>query len=404
MTSEDVELRALRDDDDLEAQLDLAERAFGPKKGDDREYWYRLTRLMIRNGTAIGAFAGQRPVGAALFFDMRQWWCGRPVPMAGVGGVKIAPEDRGRGTGRRMMARVLDEIADRGYPLSVLYPATTPIYRSLGWELAGGKYTVTIPARSLRGLVTPDVSPAGPVSAPRKVRRVGPADAREVVDVIGRVHEAARDSGPITWDAEAMAINLGMAGFYSYLADDGFTSYRWRDGSGSLFVAGVEGISADTVRELWSIIASHASVAESVDAWTGPADPLWWLTRERDAEISRGYLWMLRVVDAPAAIAARGFPAGVSITAPLVIEDQVRPANTGIWTLNVDGGKGELVPGSRVDAAAPLAVGARGLAALYAGTPVLSLRQAGLAVGGTGDDDAALDAAFAARPYILDSF
>ncbi len=46
----------------------------------------------------------------------------------------------------------------------------------------------------------------------------------------------------------------------------------------------------------------------------------------------------------------------------------------------------------------------RGLAALYAGTPLVTLRQAGLAAGGTAADDAALDAAFAATPYMLDSF
>jgi hypothetical protein len=44
------------------------------------------------------------------------------------------------------------------------------------------------------------------------------------------------------------------------------------------------------------------------------------------------------------------------------------------------------------------------VAALYAGTPVVTLRQAGLAFGGSPDDDAALDAAFAATPYMLDSF
>ena len=49
-------------------------------------------------------------------------------------------------------------------------------------------------------------------------------------------------------------------------------------------------------------------------------------------------------------------------------------------------------------------LGARGLAALYAGTPLVTLRQAGLAAGGTAADDAALDAAFAATPYMLDSF
>jgi hypothetical protein len=49
-------------------------------------------------------------------------------------------------------------------------------------------------------------------------------------------------------------------------------------------------------------------------------------------------------------------------------------------------------------------LGPRGVAALYAGTPVAALRLAGLASGGTPDADAALDAAFAAAPYMVDDF
>jgi hypothetical protein len=55
-------------------------------------------------------------------------------------------------------------------------------------------------------------------------------------------------------------------------------------------------------------------------------------------------------------------------------------------------------------ASTALSLGARGLAALYAGTPVAALRQAGLAAGGTPAGDAALDAAFAATAYMLDAF
>ena len=44
------------------------------------------------------------------------------------------------------MTALLGVIAGRGYPLSVLYPATAPIYRSLGWELAGGLYRAAVPA------------------------------------------------------------------------------------------------------------------------------------------------------------------------------------------------------------------------------------------------------------------
>jgi predicted acetyltransferase len=400
-----VEIRPLRADDDLDAQLDLSERAFGVRTADERTAWRENTVPVIESGAFLGAFAGGRPAGAALFFDMRQWWLGRAVPMAGVSGVKVAPEDRGRGIGRRLMTALLEEIAARGFPLSVLYPATMPLYRSLGWELAGAKYTATIPGRSLRELAAPDVPAAPAGSSPRDLRRAGPADADAVIEVTGRAHEAARDCGPITWDTTATAAHVLRPDMYSYLCDDGFASYRWNNSNEELFVAGVRGATAEAVRGLWSLIASHASTAESVRAWVGPAEPLWWLTRERDADLRHRSMWMLRVVDAPAAIAARGFPPAVSLESPLIINDQSRPANSGRWMLSVAAGKAELIPAGPEDAFTALTLGPRGLAALYAGTPVATLRLAGLAAGdGNPDADAALDAAFAANPYMLDAF
>jgi len=172
-----------------------------------------------------------------------------------------------------------------------------------------------------------------------------------------------------------------------------------------------EAVSGQTVRALWSHIGSHASIADTVYATTGPASAFWWLTRERDAGIRRRFRWMLRVVDAPAAIAARGFPAATSLSVPLRIADDARPANSGRWQLSVAGGAGTLDPLSPAGpastvgpASSAVTLGARGLAALYAGTPLVTLRQAGLAAGGRPADDAALDAAFAATSYMLDAF
>jgi predicted acetyltransferase len=352
---------------------------------------------------------------------MRQWWLGRPVPMAGVSSVTVAPEYRGRGIGRMLMTALLDEIAAQGYSLSALFPATMPLYRSVGWELAGARDTAVIPARSLLRLVPPDAQPpeAGTVPA-TGLRRAGPGDAEAVVAVLGRVHEAARDCGPITWDTDSAADWLADPGLYAYLAEDGFLAYRWQRGNKDLYAERAEAISARTARALWTQLGSHASIAEKVYARTGPASAFWWLTRERDADIAHRSRWMLRVVDAPAAIAARGFPAATSLTVPLRITDEARPVNSGRWRLTVAGGAGTLDPlgpdgtagpASTASTASPastagpaVTLGARGLAALYAGTPLVTLRQAGLAADGTAADDAALDAAFAATPYMLDAF
>jgi predicted acetyltransferase len=408
----DVVIRAITVDDDMDAQVELAEHAFGVYSAGQRASWTYVAGLRARQGLFLGAFADGRPVGAAMIHDLRQWWVGREVPCAGIASVKVAPELRGRGVGRRLMTALLDTVADRGYPLSALFPATMPIYRSLGWELAGGKYQATIPARSLWTLAAPDkdastAAPAAP--AVPEVRRAGPGDAAQIIAIIGRAHQAARDAGALTWDEGPFGQWLARSDLYSYLAgDDGFAAYRWGgDGPhGELFVERVHAGTPASLRDLWSVIASHSSVTRTVTALTSPNDPFWWLTAERDATISKRSMWMLRVVDAPAAIAARGFPPAVAAAVALEINDSARPGNSGSWQLEVADGKGGLTPAasSAARGSTPLALGARGLAALYAGTPVATLRLAGLVAGGTPDADAALDAAFAATPYMVDDF
>jgi predicted acetyltransferase len=430
----DVEIRPLGPDDDMDAQVDLAQRAFGMGTAAEWEDFRDVTASLIEHGRMLGAFVSGRPAGAAAFHDMRQWWHGGEMPLAGVAGVKIAPEHRGRGIGRRLMTTMLDLIAERGYPVSALYPATMPIYRSLGWEVAGGCYLTAVPARELRSLLAPNAAAftdggdsALAAAKAVVVRRVGPDDAAAVNALISRAHGVTRASGPLTWDTESVARWLSGDGLYAYLADDGFLAYRWHNGDKDLWVDHLIATSAETTRALWSVAASHSSIAGTVHGKLAPEDPIWWLTRERDVAITKRAMWMLRVVDAPAAIAARGFPSGVELSVPLVIADDARPSNAGRWRLEIADGKGALVPdgnGSGNGAGGALTLGARGLAALYAGTPVATLRLAGLASGGapsggapssgtpvggvpgTGApaDDAALDAAFTGTAFMLDFF
>ena len=415
LTSQTV-IREVVPGDDLEALYDLSRRAFGPMSGPPESVLARASRqalldAAINERRIFAAFDGDQLVASARYHNMRQWWHGRSMPMAGVAAVMVAPEYRGRGVGRKLMTALLEAIAGRGYPVSVLYPATTPIYRSLGWELAGGDHYAVIPARSLRTLVPPDVirKPAGgpgdePTGAerPAPVRRAGPKDAEEVLTVIGRVHEYARDNGPITRDPATVARWLADPELFAYLASDGFLAYHWHRGHDEILVQRALASSDRTLRDLWSIVASHSSIASMIRARIGPADPVWWLSREPDARLRDREQWMLRVVDAPAAIAARGFPASAQLSLPLWIEDDTRPGNSGLWELVVTGGRGHLVHSP--EAAHPLTIGARGLAALYAGTPMATLRLAGLAAGGSPVADSELDGAFAGPSFMLDSF
>ncbi len=413
----DVAIRPITADDDFDAQLDLGQRAFGSYSAQQRDSWLHVARLRAGQGLFLGAFAGGVPAGAAMLHDMLQYWLGSPVRCAGVASVKVAPEYRGLGIGRLLMTELLGLIAGRGYPLSALFPATVPIYRSLGWELAGAKHEFTVPARSLRELQPPDPQGAAGLTQAPTIRRATPDDARTVIGAIGRSHLQARDAGPVTWDEGPARQWLERPDLYAYLAEgaardsaggerpDGFAAYRWAGGdTREVWVERVHAMTPQALRGLWQVIASNASVARTVRGWTAPGDPFWWLTAERDATISRRAMWMLRVVDVTAAVAARGFPPAVSASVPLEINDQARPGNSGRWLLTVADGKGALIPNGGVSSPATLTLGPRGVAALYAGIPVATLRLSGLASGGTPEAGALLDAAFAATPFMVDDF
>ena len=366
----------------------------------------------------LGAFDGRQLVGSARFHPMRQWWQGRSMPMAGVAGVKVAPEYRGRGVGRALMTGLIADIVERGYPVSTLYPATAPLYRSLGWELAGGRYETTVPAELLAGLLAPDpavASPAGERSQdPAGLRRATAADAAIVAETLGQVYGALRDRGAATYDAGYLAAWLADEDHFAYLADGGFLSYRWADGHDSVRVEVLAAASAATARAFWQLLGSHATMADEVRACLAPDDPVSWLTREPATAVRQVWSWMLRLMDVPAAVEARGFPASVEVSVQFELSDDVLPANAGRWRLDVSGGGGKLArvgplspsgPGGTAGHDAVLRLGARGLAALYAGVPLSTLRRAGLARGGGQASDDALDGAFGGRPaFMLHAF
>ncbi len=396
-----MEICELHQGDDYEQLFDLRTRAFGPVTPAERGRWLAQARYAIARRAYLAVFDGCRMAGAARFHDMTQWWLGLGVPAAGVASVALAPEDRGKGAGRALMTALLEHIAAAGYPLSVLYPATAPLYRSVGWELAGFCYEAVLPTRSLR-TITPD--PAHRAVLDRAVLdRATPDDTAAVRAVECVVHASARDCGPLSWDEVTTRQWLDDERRFGYLGADGFLAYRWRDGNEEIFVDRAVAGSEAATRKIWSLLASCSSIARTVRARVSPAEPFAILMREPDTVLSSVHAWMLRVVDAPAAVAGRGFPAGLDVAVPLRLSDAARPGNGGDWTLAVSGGKGTLER-SQTAAAQPLTLDARGFAALYAGTTLPVLRRSGLASGGDSDGDALLDAAFAAQPFCLDTF
>lgn len=425
-SGEGLTVRLVTAEDDLGAGVDLWHRAFGPPDPAGPDRWQAELTAARDDGHLLGAWDGARQVALAHYHDMRQWWHGGEVPMAGVSGVAVAPEARRRGVGRALMTGMLRQIAADRYPLAVLYPATSGLYRSLGWEIAGGHYLAEIPARSLARLVPPDpvaAASAWPSGAaeiahealalgppgPPVIRRATPRDAEQVIAVLGAIHSAGRHCGPATRDREAVARELADGAVFSYLAPDGFLAYTWADGRAILVHTLVASTPA-TLRDLWSIVATHSTIAGTVRAAVAPADPVSLLTAEPDVLIKTHRHWMLRVVDPEAAIAHRGFPAGVAVEVMLALTDPHLPSSGANYQLRV-GDRGGFLYREKIKVAAPkpsgpwiTSMGPRGFAAMYAGAPMAVLRQAGLVFGGDRETDEHLDAAFGASAYLLDYF
>jgi predicted acetyltransferase len=406
VTGGGLEIRPFTRDDDLEPEFALRRRAFGSIRPGDKPKWRASIEASVADGQIFGAFDAGQLVASARYLTMQQWWHGQVMPMAGVAGVKVAPEERGRGVGKALMAALLADIASRGYPVSTLYPSTLSIYRSLGWEVGGGLYEAAMPSRALAELAAPDPVLGGAGGGPDApgLRHASPADAAAVIETLGRVHQTLRQCGPTTREPAEVARWLDDEDHFAYLADDGFLSYRWADGHQLLRVEQLTASSAGTSRAFWRILASHATMAETIRVKLAPDDPVTWLLRDPEVAGHREENWMLRLVDAAQAIGARGFPASATVSAQLELTDPVRPGNSGRWSLEVGGGAGKLSPAAGTADGSALRLGARGSAALYAGVPVATLRLAGLAAGGDPAADEALDSAFGGPAFMTDYF
>jgi predicted acetyltransferase len=377
--------------DDFDAVLAVRDRSFGLMSATRRDEWKLLRRTAAQERRMLGVVDADRVVAAALIWDFGQWWSGRVVPMGGIAGVVVDPEYRGTGTATLLMRAVLDRCQAQGMALSALYASALPVYRKVGYEVGGARYRYSFAADEIRRLSRGSVP----------TRQATAADAERLLELVGTARTRSRESGPVVWPAREVRRWLDEEDTFAYLADDGFVAYRWTDSD--LTVDELIALSPDTIRSLWGLVGSGASIAASVHAYVAPHDPIHLLLGREATKATQVQRWLLRLIDAPAAIAARGWPANVTVDVPIQLDDGEVPGNGGCWRLHVSAGAAELTHENGAADAVRLAP--RGMAALYAGTPMAMLRLAGLAEGGSADADCRLDAAFAgAAPFMLDYF
>jgi predicted acetyltransferase len=377
--------------DDLSAAFDVRSRSFGPLNPSMRDWWNEVNQESINEHRAIGVFAGKRLLGHAKVRSYQQFWGGRAMAMGGIAGVVVAPDARGRGVGRQLMAAIAERSLELGDVVSALYPATLPIYRSMGWEVVGAQHRISMAAEALRTLGGKDVH----------VRLATESDVEPFMRRLRDRYAAQRANGPKLLSFAEATEQLTDEATMSYVTDGGFVVYEWHEGD--LVVSYLLADTPEIARALWSVVGSGSSIAEKVVAYVDPDDPIHLLLPQEVAHESQLKRWMLRVLDAPKAVAARGFSPAVAGVGTFALTDGLLKGNSGSWRLEVSGGRAELNPVEST--AKDMQLGANGFAALFAGTPLHVLRTAGLASGGDFALDELLDAAFAGRAaYLLEYF
>lgn len=380
-----MELRHPASGGDRDQTFEILGRAFDTKP-DERPRWDALNP----DDVLWGLYDGGDLVATAKVHDWGQWLGGRVVPLAAIAGVAVAPQHRGRGHASALFRRLLPGLRGRGFAMTGLMPATTALYRGVGYEVAAVWSERSVATRALRDLprathVTVRAATVDDIDAMKScARRMAPE------------REGWLDMSDQWWAAFTTVFDDG----YAYVAIDGtdvlgYVWYRHERDPAWGFGISTEGVFADDFDvycALWQTLASSSSMVRKLRVRNlPPENPLLLLLPEQDLEPGLELRYMARLLDVERAIAARGFAPGLDVTVDVTVDDPIIDENAGRWRLSVHGGAGRATRGG--DGDVRLDIGA--LSSLFTGwAPPNTLRLAGRLSGGSPDDLAALKAMF----------
>ncbi len=404
-------------DADLPAVLAIRHRSFGPLGTGGDVWWQRVSAETLGGRMIAVVDEVDTVLGAGRIRPYEQAWGGRHLAMGGVAGVYVEPSARGRGVATVLTRALITRMGELGDVVSCLFPTTATLYRRSGYEIGGVQTRTTYAAHHLRELG----SRHGGAGRSSSVRPANPDDAQLMHELALGAHSRHGVSGPMPRSVPALRAMLERDELIAYVVDGGYVVYDLSEQA--VTVEELVATTPEASAALWGLVGSGSSAAPTVHTYLDPRDPVTLVLGGLPAAEVQQVPWMGRVIDLEAAFGARGFPAHTSVEVDLVVEDAEAPANSGRWALTVSGGRGTATRTDdlpvRGDAdtragaadtsneqrkAGAVRLDARGVSALWCGWSVSRLRQAGLAAGGTGDDDAALDAAFACHPFISEYF
>ncbi len=298
-----------------------------------------------------------RPVAGIGIIPMGHYFGGRSIPAGGITAVGVAPDQRGTGVGRWMLEQTLQELHAQGLPIATLYPATTAFYRRTGFERAAQRliYEVPLAEMNLRDYQL-EAAPAGP----DEYATIKQLYAQQAA------HSAGFIDRPEFYWQQILEPKKKIA--YRFIVrragvPEGYVIFSHATWGEPLHAHDIVALTPAAGRRLLTLLADHRSMIEKLHIPGGPNDTLLFQLAEQHQKLKQSLDLMLRIVDVPAALAARGYPAGLTAELHFDLRDELLPANSGRFVLRVAGGQGQAEPGG----AGHMRLHIRDLAALYTG-------------------------------------
>jgi len=369
-----VIIRPHRDGDD-ESIYRVARLAFGgPREPEPQVLWSNQKGwhgLVAEDAGAV--------VGALKVRDYRQFFGGSAVPMGGIASVSVDAHARGQGVATALLDAALPIMRERGQVISALYPTVPPLYRSRGWEQTGSYE---------RAKIRPELFAMLPKASPVVLKRPGPEDLPALHDCYLRF--ASTVDGMLDRSTESFTLSevLDLDIVSIAQSPDGevrgyLTASRLDDDK--LLTFDLIAHDEDTGRALLANLGRWTGILTEIALRI--VDPAWWqllMTLPVLHDVTN-HPWMLRVVDLPAAVAARGWPFAAYLapcSVDLEITDEHAPWQAGRHRLIADGGKVVCEPGGT----GAVRLAARALGPWFAGSAdTAMLRRAGLLTGDPAD-------------------
>lgn len=360
--------RRIQSDADVKACARLIHYAFSPPLASAEE-WIRMGGLehlrVERDGNDI--------VACLLRIPMGQYFGGKSVPMTGVAGVAVAPEARGRGFAKRLMRHEVLETASEGIALAGLFASTQTLYRSVGYEQAGHRFTTKLRYSDL------ELESAGQAAArgggeQLRVVSLGSCDEsriRACYSAFARRFDGMLDRGEYVWRRVRKMREDEFEGFGFVGAGDALEGYVYlmqpRNPSGrhNVVLSDVVFTTPAAGRAIVGFLASFGTMMEECIYFGGPLHPLTALLAQQRFSVERRDWWMIRIADFAKAIAVRGYSPSIRARIDVNFEDELIESNRGVWTIEIEGGHARATRSKAPSA--PVSLSARGAASVFAG-------------------------------------